>query len=197
MVIVGGYRRGKPLCGDVDVILTHPDESLTKNYISQIVDELGASNYITHELQHSERNSTRDQEPLAFKGSSEHKAGSGFCTLDKSFAIWQDARKVGKKNADGSDVYNPKRRVDIIVSPWKTAGCAILGWSGATQFERDLRGYCKEIKGVKFDSSGIRSNDDGTWMDYEKGEMDLLMKEKKVFEGLGLDWVEPTERCTG
>lgn len=31
------------------------------------------------------------------------------------------------------------RRVDIIFSPLKTYGAAVLGWTGSRQFERDLR----------------------------------------------------------
>ena len=63
-------------------------------------------------------------------------------------------------------------------------------------FERDLRSYCKEQLGLKFDSSGVRRQDDGSWVDLEAGGGDLLVKEKRVFAGLKLEWREPTERCT-
>jgi DNA polymerase IV len=86
--------------------------------------------------------------------------------------------------------------VDIIISPWKTAGCAVVGWSGGTMFERDLRRYCKYELGFKFDSSGVRRQDNGEWVDLEKGDGDLLVKEKRVFSELRLEWREPTERCT-
>lgn len=188
MVIVGGYRRGKPDSGDVDVILTHPDETATLNFIEDIVEALYIAKYIAQTLRISTATSNRGQEPVSWKGSGP-SGGTGFCTLDKAFLAWQDPEKL----ADGTNIM---RRVDIIISPWKVAGCAVLGWSGATQFERDLRRICRK-RGFKFDSSGVRNLEDGAWLDLEGDEETLLGKEKRVFAGLGLEWREPTERCTG
>jgi DNA polymerase IV len=194
MVIVGGYRRGKTMCGDVDVILSHPDEDATDHVVEQIVWNLAEDEWITHRLTVSSANSARGQEPLNWKGSMPKTRG-GFCTLDKALVVWQDADIA--KGLDRDEKPNPKRRVDIIVSPWKTAGCAIVGWSGGTMFERDLRKYCRNVKGVKFDSSGVRSVSDGSWLDLEQGAQDLVEKEKRVFAGLDLEWRDPEERCTG
>jgi DNA polymerase IV len=63
-------------------------------------------------------------------------------------------------------------------------------------FERDIRSYVKEKLGYKFDSTGVRTQKEGTWVDLEAGDGDLAVKEKRVFSGLGLEWREPTERCT-
>lgn len=192
-VICGGYRRGNALCGDVDVVVTHPDPGATRNFIEDIVEELIKDKWITHVLRFSTANSDRGEEPVSWKGSMA-KAGAGFDTLDKAFLVWQDADLLTEP-VEGR--VNLKRRVDIIVSPWKTAGCAIVGWSGGNQFERDLRSYCRHKKGLKFDSTGVRRLSDGVWVDLEGNEKTLLGKEKKVFAGLGLEWREPTERCTG
>jgi len=190
MVITGGYRRGKPMSGDVDVILTHPDEEATQDFVREILYRLGRDKWITQQLVTSSRNSARDQEPVTWKGSMPRSRG-GFDTLDKGLVVWQNANLLGKTN-----VRNPKRRVDIIISPWKTAGCAIIGWSGGTQFEKDLRKYVNTLNPpLKFDSSGVVVKATGEWQDLEGDCMNLLEKEKKVFEGLKLDWREPTERC--
>lgn len=194
LTIVGGYRRGKTQSGDVDVIVSHPDEAMTLGLVERIVRSLEKSAYITHTLTLSLRNSERGQAPLPWKG--EGARGSGFDTLDKALVVWRDPR---------GDAAAPHRRVDIIVSPWKTVGCAVLGWSGGTTFQRDLRRYCKHEKGLKFDSSGIRSRADGTWADFEAAgagggagaARDMEMAEKRVFEALGLTWRRPEERCTG
>ena len=197
MVIVGGYRRGKLASGDVDVVLSHPDEAATKGFVEQIVVALEQSNYITHTLILSTKNTERGQVPVAWKGN-EKKAGSGFDTLDKALVVWQDPHwTTGEKKNP-----NPHRRVDIIISPWKTAGCAVLGWTSGTTFQRDLRRYCKKERSLKFDSSGIRSRADGSWVDYESGPNgepapDMLTAERRVFEGLELEWRPPEERCTG
>ncbi|EWZ00779.1 DNA polymerase IV [Fusarium oxysporum NRRL 32931] len=190
MVIVGGYRRGKQQSGDADVVLSHRNENKTLNVITQIVVALEKAQLITHTLTLSTHNSDRGQRPVSWKG--EKSNSSGFDTLDKALVVWQDS---SKKDA-------PHRRVDIIISPWKTVGCAVLGWSGGTTFQRDVRRYCKRVKGYKFDSSGIRRRADGRWVDLEGTSggdeaPDMETAERRVFAGLGLQWRSPEERCTG
>ncbi|KAK1723699.1 uncharacterized protein BDZ83DRAFT_382166 [Colletotrichum acutatum] len=194
LVIVGGYRRGKQGSGDVDVVMSHPDESVTLNFVDKLVMSLEKTGHITHTLVLSKHNSERGQQPVSWKGN--EFRGSGFDSLDKALVVWQEPEK-GEKGPQEK----PHRRVDIIISPWKTAGCAILGWSGETTFQRDLRRYCKKQKSYKFDSSGIRSRLDGSWVDLESSDLgrapDMLTAERRVFQGLGLDWVPPEDRCTG
>ncbi|KAK0635530.1 hypothetical protein B0T17DRAFT_612383 [Bombardia bombarda] len=197
MVIVGGYRRGKLQSGDVDVVLSHPDESATREFVERIVASLERAGYITHTLILSTTNTERGQTPVSWKGN-EKKAGTGFDTLDKALVVWQDPKWMSGEAKNP----NPHRRVDIIISPWKTAGCAVLGWTSGTTFQRDLRRYCKKGRSLKFDSSGIRSRADGSWVDFESGPdrepaPDMLTAERRVFAGLELEWRPPEERCTG
>lgn len=203
MVIVGSYRRGKAQSGDVDVVLSHRDEAHTLNVIEPLVASLEESRFVTHTLSLSRRNSERGQWPAAWQGSGSRRgsATSGFDTLDKALVVWQDPRGPGEEGKQGAPAH---RRVDIIVSPWKTAGCAVLGWSGGTTFQRDLRRYSRHEKNWRFDSSGIRSRADGAWVDVE-GEgggwagpaPDMETAERRVFAGLGLEYRRPEERCTG
>lgn len=202
MVICGGYRRGKDDSGDVDVILSHPQETITKFFLNEhllhsLEDDKILS--VTHTLRLFTTNSERDQQTLFTRGKSA-TPGSGFDTLDKAFVAmqkqdWPTKVEDLQRNPKAKNP-NPHRRVDIIISPWKSAGCAVIGWTGGTMFERDLRAYTREELKWKFDSSGVRSLTDSSWIDLEKGGQDLLTKEKLVFEGLGLEWREPTERCT-
>ncbi|OLN97469.1 DNA polymerase type-X family protein pol4 [Colletotrichum chlorophyti] len=199
LVTVGGYRRGKQGSGDVDVVVSHPDESATFKFVEKLVVSLEKSGHITHTLTLSTHNSERGQRPVSWKGN--ESKGTGFDTLDKALVVWQEPehKRAGVSNV--TDDARPHRRVDIILSPWKTTGCAVLGWSGDTTFQRDLRRYCKKYKSLKFDSSGIRSRLDGSWMDFEGGKLgkapNMLTAERRVFEGLGLEWVHPEDRCTG
>lgn len=203
MVIVGGYRRGKKESGDVDIILSHPDEAATHNFVPHLVVALEESNYITHTLVLSTKNSERGQVTLGWKGEVKKAPGTGFDTLDKALVVWQDPNWTpGGDNSKDAKNPNPHRRVDIIISPWKTAGCAVLSWTSGTTFQRDLRRYCKRERGLKFDSSGIRSRTSGRWIDFESGEdgspaPDMVTAEKRVFAGLGLEWRAPEERSTG
>ncbi|KAM7207545.1 hypothetical protein V8F20_002023 [Naviculisporaceae sp. PSN 640] len=203
MVIVGGYRRGKKVSGDVDLVLSHRDEKATEGFVEKIVLSLEAAGYITHTLILSTKNTERGQMPVAWKGNSRGKdeAGTGFDTLDKALVVWQDPEFEGKKKGATKNP-NPHRRVDIIISPWKTAGCAVLGWTSGTTFQRDLRRYCKKERQLKFDSSGVRSRVDGQWVDLESDAQgrpapDMLTAERRIFEKLGLEWRAPEERCTG
>ncbi|KAK0719980.1 hypothetical protein B0H67DRAFT_552238 [Lasiosphaeris hirsuta] len=195
MVIVGGHRRGKTESGDVDVVLSHPSESATRGFVERIVISLERDKYITHTLTLGTANSERGQTPVSWKGN--ERKGTGFDTLDKALVVWQ------QPTWSTGEAKNPNlhRRVDIIISPWKTAGCAVLGWTSGTTFERDLRRYCKTQRSLKFDSSGIRSRADGSWVDFESGPdgqpaPDMLTAERRVFAGLGLEYRLPEERCT-
>lgn len=204
-IIVGGYRRGKAESSDADIILSHPSESTTKNFISDIVAALEESGQITHTLTLALTNSKRDQQPLPLR-SLHGSAGHGFDSLDKALVVWQDPDWPSRADDLIADPAaknpNPHRRVDIIVSPWRTIGCAVAGWTSGTTFQRDLRRYAKKVKGWKFDSSGVRERGSGRWVDLEGWGneetrcTDWREAEKRVFEGLGLVYREPWERCT-
>ena len=205
MVIVGGYRRGKPDCGDVDVILSHPNEGMTFDLINRVVKSLEKKSWITHTLTLNLSNTKRNQEPLPINTATQ--VGHGFDTLDKALVVWQNPEWSTKATDLAADPKaknpNPHRRVDIIISPWRTVGCAVAGWTSGTTFQRDLRRYAKYVKGWKFDSSGVRERGTGRWVDLEGWTdpktrcRDPQEAERRVFDGLGLVYREPWDRCTG
>ncbi|GAM35692.1 hypothetical protein TCE0_017r04214 [Talaromyces pinophilus] len=203
-IIVGGYRRGKETSGDIDLVLSHRDERVTKDLIIDIVGSLESEGWITHTLALHMTTSNREQQTLPFRGDPD---SHHFDSLDKALVVWQDPNfEIATKNATGDDAEaeaepvkntNPHRRVDIIISPWRTVGCAVLGWSGDTTFERDLRRYAKKAHGWKFDSSGVRERTSGGHViDLEKGGRTWEERERLVMEGLGVGWRPATERCT-
>ncbi|KAL4889184.1 hypothetical protein BDV59DRAFT_121092 [Aspergillus ambiguus] len=204
-ILVGGYRRGKESSGDVDLILTHRDEAVTMNLVVDVVGSLEDEGWITHTLALNLMSSAREQQPLPFRG--ESAGAHHFDSLDKALVVWQDPRfDEGSADGDGAgeDEYarrkrnpNPHRRVDIIISPWRTVGCAVLGWTGDTTFERDLRRYAKKAHGWKFDSSGVRERTSGGQvLDLEAKGRTWEERERLVMEGLGVGWREPGERCS-
>ncbi|KKK14550.1 hypothetical protein AOCH_007749 [Aspergillus ochraceoroseus] len=214
-ILVGSYRRGKPESHDVDLILTHRDEAVTKNLIVDVVRSLEASEWITHTLSVHLTTSSRSQQTLPYRGELATDSPH-FDTLDKALVVWQDPhfcpspspspspetekdnqkhkkkdQKKKKKNP------NPHRRVDIIISPWHTIGCAVLGWTGDTTFQRDLRRYVKKTSGWKFDSSGVRERTTGGQvLDLESSGGTWQERERLVMEGLGIGWRDPGARCT-
>lgn len=167
-LLVGGFRRGKEACGDVDIIVSHPDEEQTANLVNDVVTSLEDEGWITHTLLLSLNNTNRSQQTLPFRSGG---GGHGFDSLDKALVVWQDPTWESREAdlAADSKAKNPNihRRVDIIISPWRTVGCAIVGWSGGTTFERDLRRYAKAEFEYKFDSSGVRSRRNGEVVDLE------------------------------
>lgn len=201
VTIVGGYRRGKAASGDVDMIVSHPDLEVTAGLIRDIVESLEETEWITHTLTMSLTNTNRGQQSLPFR--SVKGAGAGFDTLDKALVVWQNPDWPTREQdvAENPKAKNPAvhRRVDIIIAPWRTVGCAVMGWSGGTTFQRDLRRCAKAIKGWKFDSSGIRSRSTGEamWLEGPEGVKGSPEDaEKAVFEGLGLEFIPPEFRVT-
>ena len=195
--VVGGYRRNKPLSGDVDIILSHRDESKTLNLISDVVSSLEQEGWITHVLQLRLTSTKRNQQTLALRPDG---GARGFDTLDKALLVWQDIRYELSPDEPHQKNPNIHRRVDIIISSWSTVGCAILAWSGETTFQRDLRRYARKVKGWKFDSSGVRDRATGAVVGLEGVDgvsQTCLDAETKVFKGMDLVYREPWERCTG
>ncbi|KAI9718180.1 MAG: hypothetical protein M1828_006812 [Chrysothrix sp. TS-e1954] len=193
--IVGGYRRGKAESGDADIIISHTDEEETADLIGSVVTGLTEAGWITHNLIVHTSGTKRNQ---ATRPHNPSGGGHGFDSLDKAMVVWQD-RNFTEPGPNGRNP-NVHRRVDIIVAPWSKIGCAVLGWSAGTTFERDLRRYAKVAKGWKFDSSGIRDRATGRVVELEAhGGLSQTVEaaERKVFEGLDLEYREPWERCTG
>ncbi|CAI7637955.1 unnamed protein product [Penicillium glandicola] len=194
-VRAGGIERGKELGGDVDIVLSHRDDAVTRNLVVDVVASLEAERYITHTLSLHLTSSLREQQTLPFHGDDTR----GFDTLDKALVVWQDphfdATTIGHNGHQGKNP-NIHRRVDIIISPWRTVGCAILGWSGDTTFQRDLRRHAKKARSLKFDSSGVRDRRSGRQVDLEHDGETWEEREKLVMEGLGVGWRPPQERCS-
>lgn len=193
-VIVGGYRRGKAASGDVDVILSHRDQEVTRDLVVDVVRSLETEGWITHTLTLQTTTSDRDQQTLPFRG--EGHGGHGFDSLDKALCVWQDPVWDDRGGEETRNT-NVHRRVDIILSPWRTVGCAVLGWSGGTTFQRDIRRFAAKMKGWKFDSSGVRDRGTGVVVDLEGNGGTWEERERRVMEGLGIGYRPATERCTG
>ncbi|KAM4703434.1 DNA polymerase lambda [Rhinophrynus dorsalis] len=55
-VACGSYRRGKATCGDVDVLVTHPDGKSHKGVFSKLIDGLKLGGFLTDDLVSQEEN---------------------------------------------------------------------------------------------------------------------------------------------
>ncbi|CAL4114904.1 unnamed protein product [Meganyctiphanes norvegica] len=59
--VCGSYRRGRPTCGDVDVLITHPDGYSHENIFRPLIKKLKDNGFITDDLVISESNGNQEK----------------------------------------------------------------------------------------------------------------------------------------
>ncbi|KAJ6263146.1 hypothetical protein Dda_1706 [Drechslerella dactyloides] len=193
--IVGGFRRGKAEGGDVDLLVTHPRVSKSRDVeelLVPLVDKLEAEGLITHVLTiHTPSRFVASQTGEVFPKRSHHN----FDGIPKVLCVWQqpwdeidaDGDSQMANDATTDTTYrakknpNPHRRVDILFPPPRCAGSTLTSWSGATTFERDLRRYVRDKSFWKFSSEGITDRATGNRIPIgdEKGEFIGLTAEEE------------------
>ncbi|KZT61982.1 Nucleotidyltransferase [Calocera cornea HHB12733] len=186
--ICGGHRRGKPTSGDVDIIFTHREQGKEQGLVEKLVNYLSNDGFITHifGVMHPGHNPFSSSSHTRSKVRPAHPS-SHFDTLSKALVVCLLPPSEG-----GAGLH---RRVDLICAPRDVYWCAVVGWSGSKQFERDLRLWAKQEilpahgrlgRGIKFDSSGLTRLRDTQPI--------YVDSEKQVFELLGLEYVPPRLR---
>ncbi|KAJ8076730.1 hypothetical protein PM082_001153 [Marasmius tenuissimus] len=169
--ITGGYRRGKPESNDVDIVISHSNlksgGEQIKGLCKELVKRLYEKGLVTHVMHLS---SFREHNALRT---------SHWDSLEKALTVF-----ILPDN--GKRTRRIHRRLDIIFAAPEVYWTAVTGWTGSKMFERDLRLWAKEEKGMKFDSSGITRRHDS--------KLYFPRSEQEVFKLLGLEWVDPTMR---
>lgn len=192
VIITGSYRRGAETMGDVDLLVSHPDPKCTYDFIDALVASLTREGWIAETLLIRHGGTKRGQVPISVQD------GRTLRLLqcddsDKAYVVWQNTNQATNKD--------PRRRVDIVISPWRTLGCAMLAWTGGGTFVMDLKRYARDVKGWLFHGNGIRSLQTGDRIDLEvkhnEAAVDAEEAERRVFDGLGLTYRPPEDRCTG
>ncbi|KAG0656232.1 hypothetical protein C6P46_000388 [Rhodotorula mucilaginosa] len=176
-LLCGVYRRGKEESNDVDILITFPHaEGVERGVLRQLVQRLRAKGLIPPDgiLGLSEAGTNRDSSLVA------NKPASRIDALDRAMVIFRHPA-----DAVSGRLRDKYRRVDLIVSRWGSWGSAVVGWTGSTQFERDLRRHA-ERQGYKFDSGGIRTRDTDRPVEAKS--------EEDVFRVLGLKYIPPELR---
>ncbi|KAG8932614.1 hypothetical protein FRC02_000864 [Tulasnella sp. 418] len=211
--ICGGYRRGKLESNDVDVVFTHPLKGTEKGLCKALVARLQAMGVVTSLLHTSSFSSNHDG-PGSKRFSTSSRSG-GLGGLDTALTVFRlpNSNMVKLEVMEGAEedygrsesipqLVGPHRRLDIIFAPIDAYYTAVVGWTGSTQFERDLRLWANTKyviisenmphtedypdRGLRFDSSGILSLNDGRVV--------VAKSEHEVFRILGLDYIDPVWR---
>jgi len=161
--ITGGYRRGKPESNDIDIVFTHPNANSAKNLCGRLVERLRSAGLVTHVMHLS--------------GFHEYDAlrTAQWDSLEKALTVYRTPNN------------GRHRRVDLICALPETYWTAVVGWTGGTMFQRDLRLAAKSV-GLKFDSSGLTRRRDS--------RLTFPRSEKEIFDIIGIPWVDPTLRNT-
>jgi DNA polymerase IV len=179
----------------VDIIISNSRPHSTQNFCLELVKVLEQRGIITHTLTISTATSNRHENPkhsFRVRGPlGTGRAAYGLDSLDKALVVFL----LPKDNMHYTGIH---RRVDLIIAPWRAWGTAIVGWTGGTTFERDMRLWAKKKKRLKFDSGGITDRATGQSVQLVPAEgMGAVEAEKLVFQRLGLEYIPPTLRNTG
>ncbi|KAL7752527.1 hypothetical protein RI367_002061 [Sorochytrium milnesiophthora] len=195
VIPVGGYRRGKQLHGDLDVIVTHPEESRTGTLLDDVLAALQAAGHVhcvllqTHAGHETvtAANSAEAAAPLVpsrrlGRGASRRSGQHHFDKLAK--AIIAFCMPGGQENTTRI------HQVDLIVAPRSQLATAVLGWTGSKHFEQSIRQWAKD-HGFKLTSHALVGGGAAGW---QSGRVEEEQGERAIFERLGLEYIEPPFR---
>lgn len=167
VVVCGGsYRRGKASCGDLDVVITHPDGKSHRGFLKKYVKHLKDMGFL--------------REDLIFSTHSEEGTDSGVDTY------------FGLCTYPGREL---RHRIDLKVYPQDIYAFGLVAWTGNDVLNRRLR-LLAESKGFRLDDTGLfpaTHGSGGKWG--SRGSTSIkLYTEREVFDFLGFPWLEPHER---
>ncbi|XP_011086493.1 DNA polymerase lambda isoform X1 [Sesamum indicum] len=167
VIICGGsYRRGKASCGDMDIVITHPDGKSHTGFLPKFVKHLKDKNFL--------------REDLVYSIHSEEGTDSGVDTY------------FGLCTYPGREL---RHRIDFKVYPRDIYAFGLIAWTGNDVLNRRLR-LLAESKGFRLDDTGLFPATHGSGGKRgSKGSASLKFgTEKEVFDFLGFPWLEPNQR---
>ncbi|XP_029466627.1 DNA nucleotidylexotransferase isoform X1 [Rhinatrema bivittatum] len=185
VTLAGGFRRGKKMGHDVDLLITCPRPGEERKVLHNIIKQWKKQDLLIY---YDIIESTLDEAELP------SRRVDAFDHFQKSFAIF----KLYKQRLDASiseeyqesDKMEAKNwkaiRIDLVIIPFDQYAYGLLGWTGSRQFERDLRRYANHEKRMMLDNHAL--------YDKTKGIFLKAISEEDIFAHLGLEYLEPWER---
>ncbi|EPS71382.1 hypothetical protein M569_03377, partial [Genlisea aurea] len=125
VVCGGSYRRGKSSCGDMDIVITHPDGKSHAGFLSKFVKRLKAMNFL--------------REELVFSVHSVEGSDGGVDTY------------FGLCTYPGREL---RHRIDFKVYPRDVYAFGLIAWTGNDVLNRRLR-VLAQSKGFRLDDTGL------------------------------------------
>ena len=174
VTLTGGFRRGKSVGHDVDLLICQPD-CVKKKVLVEIISAL-KDHFI-----YTDRKTTFTEEGLQKQSKS-----IAIDHFDKCFSIFKFKSDWIKPVTNYVKPWKAIR-VDLVVIPKEQYAFALLGWTGTKHFEREIRRYARTEKQMALTSHGMYLLD--------TKEHIPASSEEEIFEKLDLIFRKPSERC--
>ncbi|KAI8810154.1 hypothetical protein BJ742DRAFT_737754 [Cladochytrium replicatum] len=173
LTVCGSYRRGHPDCGDMDVLITHPESGSNKRELT---------------FPGPRSKKTKDSGPHFLTNLVKKLEDSGLLTDDLGLG---DSKYMGVCQLPGVDNEGkayPHRRIDIRYIPYEFYWYGVLHFTENDAFNIYMR-LRANTKGFKLSEYGLQD---------EHGECEAkvtpVSSEEEIFKLLELPWREPTQR---
>ncbi|RMX56555.1 hypothetical protein pdam_00007227 [Pocillopora damicornis] len=206
--LVGGYRRGKLSGHDVDILITHQNNSKVEGLLHKLVERLEKLDLMVGRNPHFE-SKTLYLKSVKGIGEGSQRQGGHMDSLDHCFCMFQMGKSfenekvehscmqtTGEADETGTSTGSSSseqmaavvRRVDLIVAPHKQFPFALLGWTGSKQFNRSLRDYAWKVLKVKLSNHGMWDHKHIPVRQVE------ATSEQEIFHELKLEYRDPHDR---
>jgi DNA polymerase/3'-5' exonuclease PolX len=187
-MIMGSYRRGKETCGDVDVLITHPDymDTVPSHALGEIVDDLCTTGHVAFHLTY-----ISGMKPELYETLPNHVAQQ--LTHPKSYGRSKEKKDKYTMSSWMGVMNSPlipgkRRRVDIKFYPYSERFLASLYFTGNGHFNRSMRLYAKRKYNYMLSDHGLIDKNTERPIIYHP------TSERDIFDVLGLQWKETNER---
>ncbi|KAJ3040334.1 hypothetical protein HDV00_010990 [Rhizophlyctis rosea] len=183
--IMGSYRRGAEMCGDCDVIVTHPDNQSHSTILPKLMERLRKDGLIVADL--ARRRGWKDKGGNEVELEGDEKGEKRFGRIEESTIYMGIVRLPGGSGR--------VRRLDILIVPYDELGAALMHFTGNDIFNRSIR----KLAGLK----GYRLSQHGLFKDPLRGKNRVKITdgervagrtEQEIFDILGVPWRPPEDR---
>ncbi|XP_067909380.1 DNA nucleotidylexotransferase [Heterodontus francisci] len=196
VTLTGGFRRGKEIGHDVDLLISCLEEGKEEGLLRKTVSKLDSQGLLLY-CDFVEATLEKRRLPSKKYDVMDHfqkcflilKLNKTLVNRDLSTSS-VSAQRLTHKGAEPEEKTTIKGwkaiRVDLVTVPAQQFAYALLGWTGSRQFERDLRRYTHHEKNMLLDNHGL----------YDKNKKAFLeaKTEEEIFAHLDLEYIEPWER---
>ncbi|XP_036057536.1 DNA-directed DNA/RNA polymerase mu isoform X1 [Onychomys torridus] len=178
VTLTGGFRRGKLEGHDVDFLITHPEEGQEAGLLPRVMSQLQRQGLV---LYHQYHRSHLDSAHLLRQKHTMDAFERCFCIL----GLPQPPHAALVGDLQPCPAWRAVR-VDLVVTPNSQFPFALLGWTGSQLFERELRRFSRQEKGLWLNSHGL--------FDPERKTFFHATSEEDIFRLLGLKYLPPEQR---